>query len=135
MSAMPLATAIPEYPGPSGCFQSTESEGTLPVTNPEGRADPSWWGPRHPGQLPLSRATSELLQLHNVVSHRRAKKINGRMAMDTDDSGAPSSWNPLSETGTKALAHSTQTLRNAMETLDTGGNPGQQVRRHLKKRP
>ena len=28
---------------------------------------------------------------------------------------------------------STQTLRNAMESLDTGGNPGQQVRRHLKK--
>ena len=29
--------------------------------------------------------------------------------------------------------YSTQTPRNAMESLDTGGNPGQQVRRHLKK--
>jgi len=40
---------------------------------------------------------------------------------------------PASVTPPVAARHSTQTLRNAMESLDTGGNPGQQVRRHLKK--
>ncbi len=78
----------------------------------------------------------EMLEI--AVGKRGPWTSRGGSAPDSTRSGTIRglpTWSGVSASSRRwsSLFHSTQILRNPMESLDTGGNAGQKKRRHLNK--